>query len=99
MYDLARENLGSSAVRQKIQYDTRVARNEYKMGMMVFKLKPSFHKLEPVWSRPYVIVQVLSSVLYRIKNRNQTEVVHHDRLKPCYVEVPKWAKALGAQSM
>ena len=99
MYDLARENLGSSAVRQKIQYDTRVARNEYKMGMMVFKLKPSFHKLEPAWSGPYVIVEVLSSVLYRIKNRRQTEVVHHDRLKPCYVEVPKWAKALGAQSM
>ena len=34
-------------------------------------------KLQPIWSGPWIVTQVISSVLYRIANRKQSMVAHH----------------------
>ena len=40
-------------------------------------------KLQPIWSGPWTVTQVISSVLYRIANRKRSIVAHHDFLKLC----------------
>ena len=48
-------------------------------------------KLQPIWSGPWIVTQVISSVLYRIANRKQSMVVHHDSLKLCSDrDLPIW---------
>ncbi|CAC5400790.1 unnamed protein product [Mytilus coruscus] len=65
---LARENLRSSAVRQKKDYDTRISQNQFCKGSLVYKFNDIFKKLNERWSGPLVeVVDVLSPVLYKIK--------------------------------
>ena len=40
-------------------------------------------QLQPIWSGPWIVTQVISSVLYRIANRKRSMVAHHDSLKLC----------------
>ena len=40
-------------------------------------------KLQPIWSGPWIVTQVISSVLHRIANRKRSMVAHHDSLKLC----------------
>ena len=44
-------------------------------------------KIQPIWSGPWIVTQVISSVLYRIANRianrKRSMVAHHDSLKLC----------------
>lgn len=95
MYKIARENLGKAANRQKIDYDSRIWENSYSIGSLVYKLKPYHRKFEPPWSGPYVVVAIKSPSVYKIQHKNKMEVVHHDRLKPCYIpDLPKWVKNL-----
>ena len=35
------------------------------------------------WKGPYIITEIKSPVLYKIKDRKKEEVVHHDRIKLC----------------
>ena len=35
-------------------------------------------KLLPIWSGPWIMIEVISSVLYRISNRKRSLVTHHD---------------------
>jgi hypothetical protein len=52
-------------------------------------------KLRKPWIGPYVIDEKLSSVLYRIRDRKKSKVVHHDRLKLCSDrEIPLWLSRL-----
>ena len=84
-----------SASRHKKDYDTRAVQNQFQKGSLVYKYNTFFKKLSERWSGPFVVLEVLSPVLYKIKNRYKTEVVHHDRLKKHQsVEAPSWAKAL-----
>ena len=95
LYEMVRGNLGEATLRQKKDYDTRLSQNRFSPGTLVYKLKPVHKKLETAWAGPYVILEELSSVVYKIRHKDQTEVVHHDRLKPCHVkDIPKWAKCL-----
>ena len=41
------------------------------------------YKKQPIWSGPWIVTQVISSVLYRIANRKRSIVAHHDSLKLC----------------
>ncbi|CAC5380004.1 unnamed protein product [Mytilus coruscus] len=95
IYQLARENLRSSAVRQKKDYDTRISQNQFCKGSLVYKFNSIFKKLNERWSGPFVVVDVLSPVLYKIKNRYKSETVHHDKLKKYQSnDVPAWAVAV-----
>ncbi|VDI55277.1 Hypothetical predicted protein [Mytilus galloprovincialis] len=95
IYQLAREHLRSSAVRQKKDYDSRISQNQFCKGSLVYKFNNIFKKLNERWSGPFVIVDVLSPVLYKIKNRYKSETVHHDKLKKYQSDdVPAWAVAV-----
>ncbi|VDH99307.1 Hypothetical predicted protein [Mytilus galloprovincialis] len=92
IYQLAREHLRSSAVRQKKDYDSRISQNQFCKGSLVYKFNNIFKKLNERWSGPFVIVDILSPVLYKIKNRYKSETVHHDKLKKYQSDdVPAWA--------
>ena len=100
LYEVARENLGKTVKLQKKDYDTRLSQNKLSLGMLVYKLKPVHRKLETAWTGPYVVVGILSSVVYKIQNKYSTEVIHHDRLRPCHSkDIPKWAKALRSKTL
>ena len=48
-------------------------------------------KLQPIWSCPWIVTQVISSALYRIDNRKRSMVSHHDSLKLCSDrDLPIW---------
>ena len=48
-------------------------------------------KLQPIWSGPWMVTQMISSVLYRIASRKPSMVAHHDSLKLCSDrELPIW---------
>ena len=48
-------------------------------------------KLQPIWSDPWIVTQMISSVLYRIANRKRSMVAHHDSLKLCSDrDLPIW---------
>ena len=48
-------------------------------------------KLQPIWSGPWIVTQVISSVLYCIVNRKRSMVAHHDSLKLCSDrDLPIW---------
>ena len=84
----ARENLKTSQNRQKRDYDLRSVHNTYGVGDVVYKTNSATAigkspKLKSPWKGPYVITEVKSPVLYRIKDRKKEEVIHHDRIKLC----------------
>ena len=48
-------------------------------------------KLQPIWSGPWIVTHVISSVLHRIGNRKRSMVTHHDSLKLCCdCDLPIW---------
>ncbi len=52
-------------------------------------------KLNPVWVGPFLVDKKLSSVLFDIRDRKKSQIVHHDRLKHCRDRfVPFWLKRL-----
>ena len=64
-------------------YDLRLEEKKYSVGDAVYRLNKSIllgkcKKLKAVWSGPWIVIDVISSVLYRISNRKQSLVTHHD---------------------
>ena len=96
----ARENIGQSQHRQKKIYDRRLNERCYGQGDVVYLADSSSRigqskKLRKPWIGPFVVTTVISSVLYRIKDRRREQVVHHDRLKLCHdSDIPLWVKRL-----
>ena len=70
------------------------------MGDLVYQLnavskKGECKKLKPIWIGPLVVTEVISPVLYRLKDRCHEFVLHHDRLKLCQDQViPMWVQQL-----
>jgi len=91
VYHTARQNLQKPATRQNKNYDTRVSQLTYKIGSLVYKYNDCFKKLNERWSGPFLVTKILSPVLYEIRNRYKSQVVHHDKLKHYNSEdVPVW---------
>lgn len=96
VYNMARHHLKENAERLKKDHDTRLTKNNYKTGSLVYKLDKTIqHKFKSPWVGPYMITKILSPVVFEIRCRSRKEVVHYDRLKPCNEETPDWAKARG----
>jgi hypothetical protein len=97
---LARTNIKAAQMRQKKYYDVVINYRTYKVGDVVLKVDTVRKigvspKLKSPWKGPYIVLEVKSPVLYRIKNRKTIKVVHHDRLKLCNDrEFPKWLRKL-----
>ena len=93
---LAREELCMARRRQKDYYDLRKRVVRFKVGDVVLRKNNAgvvggSKKLNPVWKGEWVIVEVKSPVLFKVKNHKKTMVLHHDKLKLCTDEVlPRW---------
>ena len=85
---VARENLNSSVLYNKRDYDQRLYQTSYNIGDLVYVLDPSNKpgvstKLQPIFQGPYLVVKVYSPILYLVQDRKRQVVVHHDRLLLC----------------
>ena len=81
---VARENLKSSVLYNKRDYDQRLYQTSYNTGDLVYVLDPSNKpgvstKLQPIFRGPYLVVKVYSPILYLVQGRKHQVVVHHDR--------------------
>ena len=96
VHNLARQHLQSAQERQKRDYDLKLSRKSYMKGDLVYKLDSTTKigqssKLKPVWRGPLLVTEVISSVLYRVRDQKKEGVLHHDRLKLCKDrDVPLW---------
>ncbi|CAC5401671.1 unnamed protein product [Mytilus coruscus] len=88
VFKTARESLQLTAERQKKDYDTRLVENKFTVGSLVYKSNTFYRKLDAPWSGPYVVMEILSPVVYKIRNQKKTEIIHHDRLKPYSTQQP-----------
>ena len=84
----ARKALKSGQCRQKRDYDVNIHTTKYKVGDAVLLVNSATKigqckKLQPLWLGPFLIVEVISNILYKISGQKRSFVVHHDRLKLC----------------
>ena len=97
-FDIARDCLKKSAIRQKRDYDSRISENKYKPGQLVYRRSHNRKKLEKPWEGPYVVIKSLGDVVYQVTDKRKAVVLHHDMLKPYTSEfVPNWARKLSKQ--
>lgn len=100
-YKLVREQLKKTAERRKKKYDLRVRKHAFNKGEWVYYFYPRLKAgVKTKWARnfvgPFLVIQVLSPVLYRIQRgaRSPSMVVHIDKLKAYHGIRPKnWATA------
>ena len=96
----ARECLKQSQLRQKKDYDVALSEANYDVGDLVYLLDPRTktgvsRKLQSIYSGPYLVTKVISSVLFKIKGRRREVVIHHDRIVPCSArDVPLWMRRM-----
>ncbi|XP_038058673.1 uncharacterized protein LOC119729953 [Patiria miniata] len=99
-HDRARKCLAKSARRQKRHYDRNVCKEQFVEGKFCWLFNPAKKKgvspkLMCRWEGPYLILDKLSDVTYRIQGKSgeKMKVVHSDRLKPYEGKPLKpWAK-------
>lgn len=89
VHAMARNALQSSQAIQKRDYDIKVRAQVYNSGDLVYELNSAMkvgqcRKLQPVWKGPFLVVDVLSPVLIRIRGRKG-----NDR------SVPMWMSRMG----
>lgn len=100
VHTLARDKLQGAQFRQKKAYDIKLYQKTYNIGDIVYHIDSATRigqskKLRSPWKGPYLIIKVLSPVLYRIRQRKKEMVSHHDKLKPCEDRnIPFWIKRL-----
>ena len=96
VHRLASEHLKSGLCYQKKTYDLKLQQAHFEVGNFVYKLnavnkKGKCKKLKPIWVGPLVVTQVISPVLYCVRDRCCEHVLHHDQLKLCEDHVvPMW---------
>ncbi|VDH95024.1 Hypothetical predicted protein [Mytilus galloprovincialis] len=87
-HEIAREKLKRTAIRQKDYYDRNVKEINYANGDLVRRWQPHVvkggkKKLYRNWTGPWVIIEKLTDVLFKIKHSKNSPnvVVHADNLK------------------
>ncbi|CAC5419025.1 unnamed protein product [Mytilus coruscus] len=86
--------------RQKRDYDLNSNCKVYEVGDIVFKIDSARKirvcpKLKVPWKGPFVVAEIKSHVLYKIRNKKTSEVIHHDRLKLSQIrDLPVWTQRL-----
>ena len=94
-HEAVREKLKLRQIANKRSYDIRIIHKHYDPGDAVYILNKTPvegipKKLLPVYKGPALVVERLSSFIYRCRLRQKMLIVHHDHLKPCKGDVPKW---------
>ena len=98
IHKFARNKLKLSSDRMKRNYDVGTKMQTFDAGDPVWlhnprRVKGLCPKLQNNWEGPYIIVNKLNDVIYRIQKgpKMKPKVVHQDRLKPYLGEnVPVW---------
>ncbi|CAG2217238.1 unnamed protein product [Mytilus edulis] len=89
-------HFGQAKTIQKLQQ--RFIWYQMRVGDIVYRIDSASQigeskKLRAPWQGPYLIVEVLSSVLYKMRTRKSELTIHHDQLKPCLDRnIPPWLK-------
>ena len=73
---------------QKKTYDLKLQQNWFDVGDFVYKTdavskKGECKKLKPIWIGPLLVIEVVTSVLYKVKDRHREYILQHDRIKLC----------------
>ena len=95
-HEITREHLQATQAYEKKRYDLFLHSSTFQPGDIVFRLNlaPKLQqssKLKPPFEGPYVITEVISPVLVRIKNRKREFVVHHNNVVPRVLrDTPLW---------
>ena len=88
VHQLAQEHLHTGLCYQKKTYDLKLQESHFEVGDPVYWLnavskKGECKKLKPIWIGPLVITEVISPVLYHVKDHHCEFILHHDHLKLC----------------
>ena len=94
-FEVACVSSSAAQQRQKRIYDLKVCGQPYQVGEKVWVYNPAktkgiTPKLQSKWQGPCTILKKLSDANYVVKRprARNTEVVHFDRLKPCFERTP-----------
>ena len=99
-HDFARIKLRKSAQYQEHQYNLKADKRSLSQGQPVWLYDPAktrgvCPKLAAKWTGPYVIIQKIDDLVYRVQEhpRARSKVVHRNRLKPYEGgNPPQWYK-------
>ncbi len=95
VHELARSNLQAAQHIQKKTYDRKACEHTYEVGDLVYKLDPTARKLNPVWKGPFLVTKKYSPILFEIRGKKKSGVIHHDRLTSCNDrDIPCWMDRL-----
>ena len=93
---LAQEHLQTNLCYKKKTYDLKLLQNRFDVGDFVYKMnavskKAECKKLKPIWVGPLLVVEVVTPVLYKVKDHRREYILHHDRTKLCEDRaIPMW---------
>ena len=99
---LAQQHLKCTVQRQNRDHDLRALFHQYQPGDVVYMqdtscTKGCSPKLQPLWTRPALVLKKIGKVLYQVKGCKRTRTLHHDRLKPCHADqFPLWVQRFRA---
>ena len=93
-HEVARKHLKTAQKRQKRYHDARATGNSFGIGDRVWLFnsatkKGESRKLQSPWLGPFVILDKLSDVNYKIGAENglgRKQIVHYNRLKSCKMQ-------------
>jgi len=99
-HQTARGHLKGSMKYQKKSYDTRSWQTIYSPGDLVLVFRShnivgKSRKLCPIWDGPFLVEDVLSPLLVKVKKRRRSSVIHHDHVKPYKgLAIPHWLRRI-----
>ena len=100
VHHLARDKLKTAMKIQKQAYDTKIREADFHVGDLVYRQnlllkKGDSRKLAPPWVGPFLVVQQLSEVTYKVQGKRRSFVLHHNILRPCRDRsIPFWMRRL-----
>ena len=99
-HKVARDVLRTNQKYIKKSYDLRPYKHQYSKASLVYILDTTTKvgecaKLTPPWKGAGVVTEVLTPYLYKVRLRDKSMIINHDRSKPCLLEssaLPAWIK-------
>ena len=103
VHHMAREQICRAQVYQQTHYNKSANQCIYQPGDLVLKFNKAREvgvstKLLPIYTGPFLVTEVLSSVLIRIRDRRRSQIVHHDLVKKCTEKcIPMWLRRMRSE--
>ena len=100
VHHLAREHLQTNLCYHKKTHDLKLQQNQFNVSDFVHKMnavskKGQCKKLKPIWIGPLLLIEVVTPVLYKVKDHHREYILHHHRIKLCEDRaIPMWLHQL-----